>query len=174
MDITSDSWYSAVNYQDSSMSNRTPNKVPQPSVALQDLHERRETLRCRCCPCRINRLLCCLGVSALASWEEHCFQWDLKKKYLSHDMTKPTKCAPSDQSSLCAWWVAKDLSFLHVDSEDADQTGWMPRLIRVFAGRTLILLVLSCHGSFYNVLKKLWTFGSAIMKTQWNTNFETV
>ena len=32
-------------------------------------------------------------------------------------------------------------------SEDSDRTGWMPRLIRVFAGRTLILLVLSCRGS---------------------------
>ena len=26
--------------------------------------------------------------------------------------------------------------FLQADSEDSDQTGWMPRLIRVFAGRT--------------------------------------
>ena len=26
--------------------------------------------------------------------------------------------------------------FLHVDSEDSDQTGWMPRLIWVLAGRT--------------------------------------
>ena len=32
-------------------------------------------------------------------------------------------------------------------SEDSDQTGRMPRLIWVFAGRTLILLVLSCRGS---------------------------
>ena len=38
------------------------------------------------------------------------------------------------ESSLCAQWVAKDPSF---------QTGRMPRLIWVFAGRTLILLV--CH-----------------------------
>ena len=53
--------------------------------------------------------------------------------------------AQSDQSSLCAqWvakdqsfqWVAKDQSFCHADIEDSDQTGWMPRLIRVFAGRT--------------------------------------
>ena len=35
----------------------------------------------------------------------------------------------SDQSSLCAQWVAKDPSFLHADSEDSDQTGRMPRLI---------------------------------------------
>ena len=35
--------------------------------------------------------------------------------------------AQSDQSSLCAQWVAKDLSFLQADSEDS-QTGRMPRL----------------------------------------------
>ena len=45
------------------------------------------------------------------------------------------------ESSLCAQWVAKDPSFLHADSEDSDQTGRMPRLIWVFGGRTLILLV---------------------------------
>ena len=69
---------------------------------------------------------------------------------LSCDMTKPTKwaCAPrrlrsawastqSDQSSLCTQWVAKDPRFLHVDSEDSDQTGC-----------TVTLLVLSCRGSF--------------------------
>ena len=57
-------------------------------------------------------------------------------------MTKPTKCvcaqqrlrsawasAQSDQSSLCAQWVAKGPRFLHADSEDSDQTGWIPRLI---------------------------------------------
>ena len=53
----------------------------------------------------------------------------------------------NSESSLCAQWVAKDPSFLHADSEDSDQTGRMPRLIWVFAGRTLILLVLSCRGS---------------------------
>ena len=53
------------------------------------------------------------------------------------------------ESSLCAQWVAKDQSFLHADSEDSDQTGRMPRLIRVFAGRTAILLVLSCRGLCY-------------------------
>ena len=50
-------------------------------------------------------------------------------------------------SSLCAHWVAKDPSFLHADSEGSDQTGRKPRLIWVFAGRTLTLLVLSCRGS---------------------------
>ena len=65
-------------------------------------------------------------------------------------MTKPTKrpVRPAkthislgirpvwSESSLCAQWVAKDPSFLHADSEDSDQIGWMPRLIWVFAGRT--------------------------------------
>ena len=44
--------------------------------------------------------------------------------------------AQSDQSSLSTKWVAKDPSLLHADSEDSDQTGRMPRLIWVFAGRT--------------------------------------
>ena len=45
-------------------------------------------------------------------------------------------CPVWSESSLCALWVAKDPSFLHADSEDSDQTGRMPRLIWVFAGRT--------------------------------------
>ena len=48
----------------------------------------------------------------------------------------------SSESSLCAQWVAKGQRFLHADSEDSDQTGWMPRLIRVFAGHTLCWF---CH-----------------------------
>ena len=56
------------------------------------------------------------------------------------------------ESSLCAQWVAKDSSFLHADSEDSDQTGRMPRLIWVFTGRTVSLLVLSWGGSFYDCI----------------------
>ena len=32
------------------------------------------------------------------------------------------------ESSLCAQRVAKDLSFLHADNEDSDQTGRMPSI----------------------------------------------
>ena len=56
------------------------------------------------------------------------------------------------ESSLCAQWVAEDPSFLHADSKVSDQTERMLRLIWVFAGHTLILLVLSCRGS----LTKFW------------------
>ena len=68
---------------------------------------------------------------------------------MSRLVTKPTKrlcaqrrlrsawtAAQSDQSSLCAQWVAKDPSFLIADSENSDQTGQMPRLFGVFAWRT--------------------------------------
>ena len=45
-------------------------------------------------------------------------------------------CPVWSQSLLCAQWVAKDPGFLHVNSEDSDQTGWMSRLIWVCAGCT--------------------------------------
>ena len=57
------------------------------------------------------------------------------------------------ESSMCAQLVSKDLSFLHADSEDSDQTGLMPRLICVFAGRShfvmrrLKLSLFSCDKS---------------------------
>ena len=56
-------------------------------------------------------------------------------------------------------------NFLHADSEDSDQTGRMPRLIWVFAGRTLILLVLSFRGLDLNLL-------STVHLELWNRNLE--
>ena len=50
-----------------------------------------------------------------------------------HDKTNEMACVPSEDSC--------------VPSEDSDQPGQMPRLIRVFPGRTVILLVLSWGGS---------------------------
>ena len=54
----------------------------------------------------------------------------------------------SSESSLSSWINLGSLATHWMHSEDSNQTGWMPRLIWVFAGRTLILLVLSCLGSF--------------------------
>ena len=54
------------------------------------------------------------------------------------------------ESSLRAKWVAKDPMFLKADSEDSDQTGRMPRLIWVFAGRTCHFVDLSWGGSNNN------------------------
>ena len=51
------------------------------------------------------------------SWQNYlCAQQRLRLAWAS---------AQSDQSSLCAQWVAKDPSFLHADSKDSDQTGQM-------------------------------------------------
>ena len=83
-------------------------------------------------------------------------------------MTKPTKwhvrpaktqislgiCPVWSESLLSAWRKLGSLATHWAHSEDSDQTGRMPRLIWVFAGRTVILLVLSWggwnHGSHYD------------------------
>ena len=79
---------------------------------------------------------------------------------LRHDKTnnvavRPAKtqislgiCPLWSESSLDDLLIAKDRIYLHADSEDSDQTGRMPRLIWVFIGRIVILLVLSRGGSF--------------------------
>ena len=51
------------------------------------------------------------------------------------------------ESSLSAWRKLGSLATYWAHSKDSDQTGQMPRLIWVFAGRTVILLVLSWGGS---------------------------
>ena len=51
------------------------------------------------------------------------------------------------ESSLSAWRKLGSLATHWVHSEDSDQTGQMPRLIWVFRGCTVILLVLSWGGS---------------------------
>ena len=61
--------------------------------------------------------------------------------------------AQSDQSSLSAWRNLGSLTIHWAHSKDSDQTVWMPRLIWVFPGCTLILLVLSCRSSN---LKSIW------------------
>ena len=50
------------------------------------------------------------------------------------------------ESSLSAWRNLGSLATHWAHGKDSDQTGRMPRLIWVFAGRTAILLVLSCRG----------------------------
>ena len=72
--------------------------------------------------------------------------WNKSWYELPHDKTNKLICAPSENSnptghppsliSLCAQWVSRDPAFLQADNEDSDQTGQMPRLIWVFAGRT--------------------------------------
>ena len=88
------------------------------------------------------------------TWIHYCVLYEPRHDKTNKVSVRPAKTQISlgirpvwSESSLCAQWVAKDPRFLHADSEDSDQTGRMPRLIWVFAGRTLTLLVLSCRGS---------------------------
>ena len=90
-------------------------------------------------------------------------------KWAATWQNQQNECAPSEvsdqlghlpsliRSSLCAHWIAKDPRFLQVDFEDSDQTGQMPRLIWVFAGRRVTLLVLSCHSLNGVVLQRMHT-----------------
>ena len=69
--------------------------------------------------------------------------------------------------------ISLGIRFLHADSEDWSN-GWMPRLIWVFAGRTVILLVLSRGGSyryypFNNSLEILQLSQRQGITKQWKT-----
>ena len=67
----------------------------------------------------------------------------LIKRWAATWQNQQSDCVPSKDSELMG---SSGPSFLHAENEDSDQTGQTPRLLRVFAWRTLILLVLSCHG----------------------------
>ena len=51
------------------------------------------------------------------------------------------------ESSLSAWRKLGSLATHWAHSQDSNQSGWMPRLIWVFAGRRVTLLVFSLRGS---------------------------
>ena len=76
-------------------------------------------------------------------------------------------CAGWSESSLGAFWIAKDAKFLPVDNEDSDQTVRMCRLIWVLVGRIfqkvlfhtlwLISLVYDNNNLIIRVsIRKLW------------------
>ena len=84
----------------------------------------------------------------------------LKNKYEPwHDKTNKVAVCPMktqislgicpgwSESSSSAWRKLGSLATHWAHSEDSDQTGWMPRLIWVFAGCKVIFLVLSWGGS---------------------------
>ena len=88
---------------------------------------------------RSGQSLCCLHEESLDPLATHWAQ--------SEDSDQTGRIR-SDQSLCCLHEESLDPLATHwAHSEDSDQTGGMPSLIWVFAGRTLILLVLSCRGS---------------------------
>ena len=59
------------------------------------------------------------------------------------------------ESSLGAFWIAKDAKFLHANNKDSEQTAWMRRLIVVSVGRRcrevcfLLTWIFGLHTSSY-------------------------
>ena len=93
------------------------------------------TLLFKCCWCLED--CCCVPYNYVKIIIKWATTWQNKQNDCAQRRLWSTwASAQSDQSSLCAQWVAKDPSFPHADSEDSDQTGRMPRLIWAFAGRT--------------------------------------
>ena len=90
------------------------------------------------------------------NYRNNCRNWFWPPHDKTNKMTvRPAKtrislgiCPVWSESSLSAWRKLWSLATHLVHREDPGQTGRMPWLIWVFAGHTLILLVLSCHGSF--------------------------
>ena len=59
--------------------------------------------------------------------------------------------------SLCVQWVAKDPIVPYADSEDSDQTGRMPRLVWIIAGRLchfVVFCLFLTWGGWYNQFRR--------------------
>ena len=89
-----------------------------------------------------------------AGWFEYCMVENPRKHVLawfSSVMSKTYMILHARMFSVCpSWiWAATWQNKLNesAPSEDSDQSGRMSRLIWVFAGRTVTLLVWSCRGS---------------------------
>ena len=124
-------------------------------------------ISCRMCSFPVMCLEQHVEFDCIGSWSSlfHLLFNSSCVSHASHNMIKPTKwvcaqrrlrsawaSAQSDQkSSLSTWSNLGSLATHWAQSEDSDSTGRMPRLIWIFAGRTFILLVLSCRGSYLMV-----------------------
>ena len=80
------------------------------------------------------------------------------------------------ESLLSAWRMLGYLATQWAHNKDSDQTGRMPRLIWVFAGRTLILLIRSCRGSIVHYAYKwarllYWIWLCKTAHTHYNISF---
>ena len=94
-----------------------------------------------------------INTSLWKQCQDTCDQYATNIIEPPHDKTNKMACAPSDPPSLIRVFAVRMkkagiFTYPWAHSEDSDQTGRMPRLIWVFAGRTVILFVLSWGGSY--------------------------
>ena len=73
-------------------------------------------------------------------------------------LTSTWASAQSDQSSLSTWGKLRSLSIIGAHREASDQTGWMPRLIWVFAG---------CKGHFVSFVMRRLIFYFVSRQQYW-------
>ena len=112
-------------------------------------------------PDQQNSLIMMVFVSRVSKRSRDLYHLNIGTTYEPrHDKTNTMSVRPVwSESSLSAWRNIGSLATHWAHSEDSDQTGHMhnedsdqighrPRLIWVFAGRTLILLVLSCRAIY--------------------------
>ena len=117
--------------------------------------------------------------------------WPIKALHYESDtemsrlMTKPTKwhVRPAktqislgirpdwSETSLSAWRKLGSFATHWAHSQDSDQTGWLPRLIWVFAGHTVILLVLSWVAQMFLLKQNVCV---AMKGTSFRHNFVSV
>ena len=106
-------------------------------------------------PLKVSPYFIIMQIIFLILWDQWIHSW-VSLQDVSQLKTKPTMwlcaqrrlrsawaSAQSDQSSLSEWRKVGPLATHWTHSEGSDQTGRMHRLIWVFAGRTVILLVLT-------------------------------
>ena len=106
------------------------------------------------------------ATSSINSKEMHRRTMHMHRLYEPrHDKTNKNSVRPAktqislgirpvwSESSLSTWRNLGPLATHWAYTEDSDQTERMPRLIWVFAERTLILMVLPCRGSY----EAFWT-----------------
>ena len=91
----------------------------------------------------------------LLVWDCMCISYEPPHDKISNVVVRPAKTQISlgirpvwSESSLSAWRKLGSLATDWAHSEDSDLTGRIPRLTWVFAGRTVILMVLSRGGSY--------------------------
>ena len=116
-----------------------------------------------------NQLRLSKNCALAQSWQ--CLPGLLTQYEPRHDKTNKVSVRPAKtqislgirpvwwKSSLAAWRNLGSSATPWVHSEDSNQTGWMPRLIWVFAWCIVTLLVLSCHGSYIELGEPyLWLY----------------
>ena len=93
----------------------------------------------------IRRTIFCPNIIVLAAGRIWAASWQNQQNGIcaQRRIRSAWASTQSDQSSLSAWRKLGSLAIHWVHSKDSDQTGRMPRLIWIFAGCRVILLV--CH-----------------------------